>query len=275
MPPLPTQCRTLISSQRARGREARHSRLQGPRRSHPSGDLYVTGDQAFGRALGGRLPLWQSTHGSRGCGCEGPRSQTSPSFPPSQRSQLSETMGAGASKPEDIQALASAPTDYKPPLGPPNPVNPPTLLLRNYDEARGLDGGWRSSSCGAAARWSLPGGGQLDNHATLLPSCLPGWLASFYAAHCMCCCHLLNILSFNSMLHLPSAMCCRAPLPFKPPHPHPHSHPHTHPPLSHHPASHFLPPSSYACLQENPVVYFDIKLGRYGAGTPLGRVEIE
>ena len=28
-------------------------------------------------------------------------------------------------------------------------------------------------------------------------------------------------------------------------------------------------------MQANPVVFFDIKLGRYGAGTPLGRIEIE
>lgn len=31
-------------------------------------------------------------------------------------------MGAGSSKPEDVQALAAQPADYKPPLGPPNPV---------------------------------------------------------------------------------------------------------------------------------------------------------
>ena len=27
--------------------------------------------------------------------------------------------------------------------------------------------------------------------------------------------------------------------------------------------------------QGNPIVYFDIKLGRYGEGTPLGRILIE
>ena len=33
-------------------------------------------------------------------------------------------MGAGASKPEDIAALAKQPTSFSPPLGPPNPANP-------------------------------------------------------------------------------------------------------------------------------------------------------
>ena len=45
----------------------------------------------------------------------------------------------------------------------------------------------------------------------------------------------------------------------------------------HHPACRRPPPdaASRPPLQANPVVYFDIKLGRYGAGTPLGRIEIE
>lgn len=33
-------------------------------------------------------------------------------------------MGAAGSKPEDIVAIANAPVDYSPPLGPPNPDNP-------------------------------------------------------------------------------------------------------------------------------------------------------
>lgn len=32
---------------------------------------------------------------------------------------------------------------------------------------------------------------------------------------------------------------------------------------------------SHLCYQDNPIVYFDIKLGRYGDATPLGRIEIE
>lgn len=32
-------------------------------------------------------------------------------------------MGAGASKPEDIAAMAKQPINYSPPLGPPNPNN--------------------------------------------------------------------------------------------------------------------------------------------------------
>ena len=34
-------------------------------------------------------------------------------------------------------------------------------------------------------------------------------------------------------------------------------------------------PAGCSPVQANPVVFFDIKLGRYGEGTPLGRVEIE
>ena len=46
-------------------------------------------------------------------------------------------MGAGASKPEDVAALAKQPVTYSPPLGPPNPQNPLVyfdLKLGRYGE---------------------------------------------------------------------------------------------------------------------------------------------
>ncbi|KAI3433293.1 hypothetical protein D9Q98_003112 [Chlorella vulgaris] len=50
-------------------------------------------------------------------------------------------MGAGASKPEDLAAIAQAPINYKPPLGPPNPDNPVVFFdikLGRYGDATPL-----------------------------------------------------------------------------------------------------------------------------------------
>nr|APW35789.1 peptidyl-prolyl cis-trans isomerase [Chlorella sp. X1] len=50
-------------------------------------------------------------------------------------------MGAGASKPEDLAAIAQAPVSYKPPLGPPNPDNPVVffdIMLGRYGDATPL-----------------------------------------------------------------------------------------------------------------------------------------